>query len=42
MMDEMVGGLLRGLEDRNLSGVVDLLIVSDHGEWRMILAEAKG
>ncbi|XAO23591.1 hypothetical protein I312_102371 [Cryptococcus bacillisporus CA1280] len=31
MMDEMVGGLLRGLEDRNLSGVVDLLIVSDHG-----------
>lgn len=42
MMDEMVGGLLRGLEDRNLSEVVDLLIVSDHGEWRMILAEAKG
>ncbi|ADV21394.1 type I phosphodiesterase/nucleotide pyrophosphatase [Cryptococcus gattii E566] len=31
MMDEMVGGLLRGLEDRNLSEVVDLLIVSDHG-----------
>ncbi|OXG20938.1 type I phosphodiesterase/nucleotide pyrophosphatase family protein [Cryptococcus neoformans Tu401-1] len=31
MMDEMVGGLLRGLEERNLNGVVDLLIVSDHG-----------
>ncbi|WVQ85744.1 hypothetical protein IAT38_007911 [Cryptococcus sp. DSM 104549] len=31
VIDEMIGGLVAGLEERNLTGVVDVIIVSDHG-----------
>ncbi|ODO07647.1 hypothetical protein L198_01228 [Cryptococcus wingfieldii CBS 7118] len=33
-LDGMVGDLVRGLEGRNLTGVVDVVIVSDHGMTR--------
>nr|XP_031857489.1 uncharacterized protein CI109_007108 [Kwoniella shandongensis]KAA5524561.1 hypothetical protein CI109_007108 [Kwoniella shandongensis] len=31
VIDEMIGGLVAGLEQRNLIGIVDVIIVSDHG-----------
>ncbi|WVQ96932.1 hypothetical protein IAU59_004040 [Kwoniella sp. CBS 9459] len=31
MMDEMIGGLVRGLDERNLTELVNVVIVSDHG-----------
>ncbi|ODO12132.1 hypothetical protein I350_00918 [Cryptococcus amylolentus CBS 6273] len=34
LLDGMVGDLVRGLEGRNLTGVVDVVIVSDHGMTR--------
>jgi predicted AlkP superfamily pyrophosphatase or phosphodiesterase len=31
-VDDMVGQLLAGLKERNLGAIVDLVVVSDHGE----------
>ncbi|OCF30505.1 type I phosphodiesterase/nucleotide pyrophosphatase [Kwoniella heveanensis BCC8398] len=31
LMDEMIGGLVQGLDQRNLTGLVNVVIVSDHG-----------
>jgi predicted AlkP superfamily pyrophosphatase or phosphodiesterase len=33
-VNDMIGQLLRGLQERNLTGVVNLIVVSDHGEQR--------
>ncbi|RXK37379.1 hypothetical protein M231_05366 [Tremella mesenterica] len=37
-MDNMVGGLMEGLEKRNLTGIVNVIIVSDHGEFFHLLS----
>ncbi|WVQ71344.1 hypothetical protein IAR50_000872 [Cryptococcus sp. DSM 104548] len=34
LLDGMVGSLIRALDERNLTGVVDVIIVSDHGMTR--------
>ncbi|KAF2724935.1 Phosphodiest-domain-containing protein, partial [Polychaeton citri CBS 116435] len=29
--DEMIGGIMQGIEERNLTGIVNVIVVSDHG-----------
>ena len=31
LIDEFVGDVLSGLDDRNLSGITDVIVLSDHG-----------
>jgi predicted AlkP superfamily pyrophosphatase or phosphodiesterase len=41
-VDDMVGQLLAGLKERNLEAIVDLVVVSDHGESGAVYLDRNG
>jgi predicted AlkP superfamily pyrophosphatase or phosphodiesterase len=38
LVDDFVGNLVLGIQDRNLTDIVNVVVVSDHGEHRAFVS----